>query len=238
LGEVPRRISQTVIKAPPAPAGFRAELCGLDLATLLQAACSRGERSVIRVDNLEGEEGYVYVADGTLCHASLGALLGEPAMVRMLSWQHGELSVCERPWPLHPTLQGSLEALLIRAAQLQDEAHKAESPGRIGERVTLVSAPPGPPASVDSALTASVRIDMNGDIVAEHGDVAHLAQLVSYVTRLCTLLGPNLGLAAFEAMSVELGAQRVLIFSDGADMVGLQVHPGPAFQELRRQLRI
>jgi hypothetical protein len=229
LGEVPRRISQTVIKTAPAPAGFRAELRGLDLSTLLQAACSRGERTVIRVHNHEGEEGYVYVADGTLCHASVGTLLGEPAMVHMLDWQHGELSVCERPWPLHPSLQGSLEALLIRAAQLHDEAHKSESPGRIAERVTLVPAPLGPPAPGDSALTASVRIDMNGDIVAEH---------VSYVTRLCTLLGPTLGLAPFEAMSVELGAQRVLIFSDGADMVGLQVHPGPAYQELRRQLRI
>lgn len=238
MGEVPRRISQMVVKTAPAPAGFRAELRGLDLCTLLQAACSRGERSVICVRNHEGEEGYVYIADHALCHASVGSLVGEPAMVHILGWQHGDLSECERPWPLHPSLHGSLEALLIRAAQMHDEAHRSDGAGLVAERVTLVPAPPGPAASADGALTASVRIDMNGDIVAEHGDVAHLAQLVSYVTRLCVLLGPSLGLAPFDAMCVELGAQRLLIFSDGGDMVGLHVKPGPAHQELRKQLRL
>jgi hypothetical protein len=238
LGEVTRRISQTVIKTVPTPAGFRAELRGLDLSTLLQVACSQGERSVVRVCSHDGEEGYVYIADGTLSHASVGALSGESAMVHILGWQHGEVSVCERPWPLHPSLSGSLDALLIRVAQLHDEAHRTESAALAPEHVTLVSAPAPPRASADAALVASVRIDMNGDIVAQHGDTNHLAQLVSYVTRLCVLLGPSLGLAPFEAMCAELGTHRVLIFTDGSDMVGLHVKPGHALQELRKQLRV
>ena len=237
MGEVTRRISQTLIKTSPAPAGFRAELRGVDLCTLLQVTCARGERAVVRVRGHEGEEGYVYIADGTLCHASVGTLSGEPAMVHMLAWQHGELAVCERPWPLHPSLHGSLDALLIRAAQLHDESHRTEGAGPLAECVTLVPASPASPSALDVALVASVRIDMNGDVVGEHGDAAHLGQLVSYVTRLCTLIGPALGLAPFEAMSVELGARRALIFSDEGDMVGLQVNPGPAYQELRKQLR-
>ncbi len=227
-----------MIKTAPAPAGFRAELRGVDLCTLLQVACAQGERTVLRVRGQDGEEGYVFVAEGSLCHASVGALSGEPAMVHMLGWRHGELSVCERPWPLHPSLQGSLDALLIRAAQLHDEAHRTDASGLLAEFVTLVPAPLASPSAVDAALVASVRIDMNGDVVGEHGETAHLAQLVSYVTRLCTLVGPALGLAPFEAMSVEIGAQRVLIFSDEGDMVGLHIHPGPAYQELRKQLRI
>jgi hypothetical protein len=238
LGEVTRRISQTIIKTGSVPAGFRAELRGLDLSTLLQVACSQAERSVVRVRSHEGEEGYVYIAEGTLSHASVGALSGEAALVHMLGWHNGEAALCERPWPLHPSLSGSLDALLIRAAQLHDEAHKTEGALLVSEHVTLVSTMPPPPPGAEAALIASVRIDLNGDIVAQHGDAAHLAQLVSYVTRLCVLLGPSLGLAPFEAMCAELGAHRVLIFSDGSDMVGLRVKPGPAFQELRRQLRI
>jgi hypothetical protein len=238
LGEVTRRISQTVIKTGPAPAGFRAELRGVDLSTLLQVACAQRDRTVVRVHGHEGEEGYVYIAEGTLCHASVGALSGESALVHMLGWQHGELSVCERPWPLHPSLHGSLDALLIRAAQLHDEAHRSDSALLSAEHVTLVPTPSVAPLDADDALVASVRIDMNGDIVAQHGEAGHLAQLVSYVTRLCALLGPSLGLAPFEAMSADVGAQHVLIFSDGGDMVGLNVKPSPAYQELRKQLRI
>lgn len=237
MGEVTRRISQTVIKATPSPAGFRADLRGVDLSTWLQVACARGERSVIRVRGPEGEEGFIYMAEGTVCHASVGVLIGESAMAHMLAWQNGELSVCERPWPLHPSLQGNLDALLIRAAQLHDESHKPESEAALGDHVTIVPTTP-PPAPVDVALIASVRIDMNGDVVAQHGETVHLAQLVSYVTRLCALLGPSLGLAPFEAMTAELGSQRLLVFTDGSDMVGLQVKPSPAYQELRRQLRI
>lgn len=113
------RVSRTVIK--PA-AGFRAELPGLDLATLIQMTCARRERLVVRVSSYGEEEGYLYSADGALFHATVGTLVGDEAVLRMLAWPTGEFSLCERPFPLRPTIESSTEGLLLRAAQRIDEA--------------------------------------------------------------------------------------------------------------------
>jgi hypothetical protein len=112
------RVSRTVIKPQP---GFRAELPGLDLATLIQMTCARRERLVVRVSSY-GEEGFLYSADGRLVHATVGDLAGDEAVLRMLAWATGEFSVCERPFPLHPSVATSTEGLLLRAAQRVDEA--------------------------------------------------------------------------------------------------------------------
>ncbi len=88
------------------------------------------------------------------------------------------------------------------------------------------------------AMIASVRIDMNGEIVTEHGNHENLAALTAYVTRIGALLGVAMGLESFEAMHVELGGKRLLVFADGAEMVGLLMLPGPAVNELRQQLGV
>ena len=51
-----QRVSSTVRQL----SGFHAELDGTDLATLLQIACARGDRSVVQVRS-EEEEGYLYL---------------------------------------------------------------------------------------------------------------------------------------------------------------------------------
>jgi hypothetical protein len=85
-------------------------------------------------------------------------------------------------------------------------------------------------------VIASVRIDMNGDIVALNGNAESLAPLVAYVTRMGALLGPQLGLESFEALSADLGKRRALVFVEGDEMVGLLLPAGPLHQELRQQL--
>jgi hypothetical protein len=112
------RVSRTVIKPE---AGFRAELPGLDLATLIQMTCARRERLVVRVSSY-GEEGYLFSAEGRLVHASVGTLVGDEAVLRMLSWHTGDFALCDRPFPLRPTVESSTEGLLLRAAQRVDEA--------------------------------------------------------------------------------------------------------------------
>ena len=87
-------------------------------------------------------------------------------------------------------------------------------------------------------MLASVRIDMNGEVVACHGDSEALAQLVGYATRMGALLGSQLGLEAFEALSADLGEKRALIFVEGDQMVGLLLWPRASHQELRQQLGV
>ena len=56
------RVSRTEMKAT---AGFRAELPGLDLATLVQLTCAKRERLVVRVSSYEGE-GFIFSAGGRI----------------------------------------------------------------------------------------------------------------------------------------------------------------------------
>jgi hypothetical protein len=246
MGMETKRISQTVLKSPE---GFRAQIPGLDLATLIQMAASHRGRMVVRVRS-EAREGFLYFEEGRLVHANAEALFGEPAVTRMLAWTHGEFAVCQRPWPRQTTIHATTEALLIRAAHARDEAEASElqPPRELKANArplsgSLVLSAPTPlrpePVPVEKrAMIASVRIDMNGEIVTEHGSHENLAALTAYVTRIGALLGVSLGLEAFDAMHVELGATRLLVFADGSEMVGLMMSPGPAVNELRQQLSV
>jgi Domain of unknown function (DUF4388) len=128
------RVSRTVIKPE---AGFRAELPGLDLATLIQMTCARRQRAVVRIVSY-GQEGYLYSAEGRLVHATLDNLVGEEAVLRMLGWESGDFSLCELPFPLHPTIETSTEGLLLRAAQLIDEAAlDQETDSVLGEELAV-----------------------------------------------------------------------------------------------------
>jgi hypothetical protein len=237
----PRRSSQTVIKAPT---GFRAQLPGLDLATLLQMACARGERAVVRVRS-GGEEGFLFTSEGRLVHAHVGTLSGEQAVTRMLGWSAGDFALCDRPWPLKPSIDAGIEEVLIRAAQLRDESADHESEALVARLLPARPASSAPGRATphssnhqEGSVLASVRIDINGEIVAHHGATDVLAPLVGYVTRMGALLGPQLGLEPFEALSADLGERRALIYVEGREMVGLLLTSGPVYQELRQQLGV
>lgn len=265
----PRRISQTLIKPlppsheEPLSQGFRAELPGWDLATLLQMACARGGRCCVEIRSAS-LIGYVYMSDGRIIHASVGTQIGEPAVVTMLGWSGGAFALCDRPWPLKPSLDETPDVILLRVAQARDEAQRHVARTTPFARpsqppaVRLSSAPGPQPATEQSAaaeptavsdssaklaiaseegsVLASVRIDMNGEIVARQGAADALAPLIGYVTRMGALLGVQLGLEPFEALAADLGKKRALIYVEGNEMVGLLLGPGALYQEMRQQL--
>lgn len=273
----PGRVSQTVIRASdsrdePSSQGFRAELPGWDLATLLQMSCARGGRACVEI-RCSDRVGYIYMNEGRLVHASVGSLMGEAAVATMLEWPGGDFSLSDRPWPLKPSMDASAEIVLLRAAQTRDEAARvqmtraaeagpvssaARSPASSTERPTsrpganvtpfgatsVVAAVPEardssvPAANREGPVLASVRIDMNGEIVARQGAADSLAPLVGYVTRMGALLGSLLALEPFEALSADLGTKRALIFVEGNEMVGLLLSTGALHQELRQQLGV
>ncbi len=107
MGLETKRISHTVLKSFD---GFRAEIPGLDLATLIQMASSNRERLVVRAGS-EGHEGYLYFDGGKLVHALAGGATGEEAVTRMLGWKRGDFTMCHRPWPRDHSIPVGTEAL-------------------------------------------------------------------------------------------------------------------------------
>jgi hypothetical protein len=272
----PRRISQTLIKPlassyeEPLNQGFRAELPGWDLATLLQMACARGGRSCVEIRS-GSQVGYVFLGDGRVIHASVGIQSGEPAVVTMLGWSGGAFALCDRPWPLKPSMDEAIDVILLRVAQARDEAQRqiarttpfgrssqppsapalrltppASRTSALDEGTQPSAAPTAPPcssgklapAALEGPVLASVRVDMNGEIVACNGAADALAPLVGYVTRMGALLGVQLGLAPFEALAADLGAKRALVYVEGNEMVGLLLGHGALYEELRQQLGV
>lgn len=121
------RVSQTLMTPVRAEEeGFNVRMPGLDLATLIQMACAQRQRLIVRVQS-HGHEGLLFFAQGQLVHATADGFAGETAVRRMLVWQGGDFQVCERAWPSQPSINASIEALLLRAAQSQDEDVKRRS---------------------------------------------------------------------------------------------------------------
>jgi hypothetical protein len=86
------------------------------------------------------------------------------------------------------------------------------------------------------AVRASVRVSPNGEVLNADGDVEMFGALVAYVTRLSVVLGTELGLEPFDSLHAELGGERLVVFADGPDTVGLLLRAGATAQELRKQL--
>lgn len=90
--------------------------------------------------------------------------------------------------------------------------------------------------TLEAAVRAMVRISPNGEVLMSEGDQDMFAELVAYLTRLGAVLGAELALEPFESLHAELGGERLLVFLDGPDTVGLLLHKGPTAQELRQHL--
>jgi hypothetical protein len=94
------------------------------------------------------------------------------------------------------------------------------------------------PRAPESALLASVRVDEQGRVLSAFGDVDLLSQLVAYVVQLMALVQAELSLDRFAALHAELAGQRVLVFADATEVVGLMMRPGSEAQDLKQRLGV
>ena len=92
------------------------------------------------------------------------------------------------------------------------------------------------PTAREHAVRASVRLSSGGELVSAEGDEEMFGELVAYLIRLGAVLGAELALEPFESLHAELGGERLVVFADGSDTVGLLLRPGATASELRRQL--
>jgi hypothetical protein len=93
-----------------------------------------------------------------------------------------------------------------------------------------------PAPAARHAVRASVRVTPNGDVHRSEGELSMFGEFVAYATRLGVVLGGELALEPFESLHAEMGDERLLVFCDGEDIVGLLMPAGAAAAELRKQL--
>lgn len=113
---------EQMIRTPRRHAEFRAELFSLTPMDIIQLICNQRVSAKLRVQDLGGNLGYIFIRRGLIVHGDTGGLEGVAALGCMLSWPGGEI-VEERPWtePDRETITTYWETTLMEAAQLADE---------------------------------------------------------------------------------------------------------------------
>jgi CheY-like chemotaxis protein len=113
--------------ASTASQGFRGMLRQVGLPEVIQMECLARKSSILEISGHD-TSGRIYICDGSLVHAEVGGLVGEPALFKLLGLGGGEFHVRPFAKPPKHTIDGSWESLLMESARLRDEAvHAAAS---------------------------------------------------------------------------------------------------------------
>jgi hypothetical protein len=193
-------------------------------------------------------------------------LLGERAALEILSWRSGSWQSTDQPWPVRPSVTTPWQGLLLRAAQLEDEA--AARPQRLiavgGEdakaepkpqAVRAVPPPPVAPAPANEQVRQEgsgvsyrpedfehvVRLDAHGVVTAGHGRVEELAALTAYVCRVGDLIGELLGVDKLIGLDASLAGHSAhcLIFRNShGHTIALRPRTGVDLTQLKTQLQL
>jgi len=216
-------------RAPHAPGGFHATLENAGLWDLVQLHCAGRARGAACIRS-GLRTGHLYFADGQIVHATVGDADGERAALDILSWPHGTWQSCDMPWPARPSLTTPWQGLLLRAAQLQDEAGHGQRVGTASARSAYRSAD----------FEHAVRVDPHGTVVAGHGRTEELAALAAYVCRVGDLIGTLLGIDKLVAVDSSLadGSSCLILRRASGDVLALRPREGVDLRQLKTQLQL
>jgi hypothetical protein len=231
--------------------GFRAQLRQANLPDLVQMECLSRSRRAIRITTV-GNIGYFFFADGQVIHASTLELEGEAAAREILLWSQGTFEPCDRPWPPKPTIHKTWQALLLEAAQAQDErarrsvlALPQQRPGDGKTRPIPQEAEPmsmSKPSLADASFKndeprLALRLSAQGAILNSHGASEDFAEMVSYACRLVEVIGDLLGMETFHALEYASGDGRCFIYREkNGDIVAVKSGDAQTIGQLRERL--
>jgi CheY-like chemotaxis protein len=100
--------------------GFTGALRQVGLQEVIQMECNRRHSAILEIHNPE-LSGRVYLEAGSITHAVVGTLTGEPAFRRLLSLTGGDFQLKPFVAPPQRTIESGWEYLLLDAARANDE---------------------------------------------------------------------------------------------------------------------
>jgi hypothetical protein len=149
-------------RAPASTPGFAVRLPCAQLGDLIQINCLNRIRGAFRVSSGQGE-GILFFESGQLVHASCGDQVGLDAVVVMLGWRSGSIEPSELAWPAQSSIGMRADALLLHAAQRQDErARDASQHDATTKVVRRVAHPEEARHDVETVPPAERRSEQSG----------------------------------------------------------------------------
>lgn len=111
---------------PSRATGFSLHLEGAHIADLIQIACQNRTQSAFQLTSPQGQA-QLYFGSGKLLHAQCKEKKGLSAVVEILQWEMGQATAMGANATPEETIGMEANALLLRAAQRQDEQAHSES---------------------------------------------------------------------------------------------------------------
>ncbi|MCP4680451.1 MAG: response regulator [Deltaproteobacteria bacterium] len=109
------------IKKPKPRKSFCGNVDSIDLFDYVQLVFVTMRELVLEISSCDGEEGLIFVKEGSACHAECGEIEGEEAFFKCLSFEGGAFVTL--PWrePVKTTIDRRGDFLLMEAARSKDE---------------------------------------------------------------------------------------------------------------------
>lgn len=200
--------------------GFRGMLRQVGLTDVVQMECLGRKSSILQVTSTRGSGG-IYIEDGSIIHAEIGGVQGEPALFQLLAFSGGEFLLRPFVKPARQTIDAHWESLLMESARLQDEASAVAPPAEPGGEAPAapypdtplpgVAAPSGP--APERRVREIVLCSNTGELFYEWQSPAvdRRIQLLNAMFDAGTSLAQSLSLTRPERLEVEAGDDRVII---------------------------
>lgn len=190
----------------------------MSLANLIQVNCQE-MRSARLTLTQHGQVGEVFLSDGQVVHATLGAQVGAPAVYEMLFWDAGEfvldldIAASEKSIDLRwqdLLLQGMMEAPQRRV--VGEPAEEKMNPD-ILEQLGAIEGVRGAVISANDGVVLGAAVpDSTGESEAA---------VAVFVGSAANQLGDALQLAAFQHGTVALKSRRILVLEQPDRFIGL-----------------
>jgi two-component system chemotaxis response regulator CheY len=107
--------------------GFRGVVRQADLSEIIQIECLGAKSSCLEI-RAGAQRGRIFIREGRIIHAEMGAARGEDAFNRIVALRGGDFSIAAFRDPDAETISGSWEMLLMEAARVRDELAGAPAP--------------------------------------------------------------------------------------------------------------
>jgi CheY-like chemotaxis protein len=155
--------------------GFQGMLRKVGLQDVIQMECLGRNSCILEITNPQAS-GRLYIEDGSLVHAAVGAATGEKALQKLLSFTGGSFQLLPFEQPPQRTINGPWEFLLMEAARVQDETAQKKAEG-----VEPAVAPAAASEPVSNVAVAETLI------CSEKGELLYEWQCPDVITRLVWL---------------------------------------------------
>jgi len=186
-------------------AGFQGMLRQVGLNDVIQMECLGRNSSILEIHN-QKMSGRIFIEEGTIIHAILGAETGEKAFQKLLSITGGEFNLLRFESPGVRSMQGPWEFLLMEASRVRDELALQPEPA------VAPAAPVRPSVIIVETLICTAQ----GDPVFlwQCPDAPGRIVLLQNIAQQTALLSKTLPLGNFERLEILQPDHRtVAVFS-------------------------